>query len=214
MDKLHYALIILLVILIFSECSGYIEKYTSRTNVCNKVDGRCYEVSTKYNSTTYVDASKLLAHLNMFAVQFMRHLRNKYLFNKRGNTAQQNTIAYLLNNYNPDSIIENAPLTSNNTSYVEDKGRVFAICLRERQTGKYTFHKKHILEFVVIHEMAHLASFGFGHGEEYWTVFKFLLKEANDIGLHKPINYAIYPINYCSLHVNYNPFFDDRVPDL
>lgn len=205
--------IVLLIKLILLLSDSY-ESFVNRESICNDIDGRCYDVSTRYHESTHEDASELLAEMNMFAIEFMRQLRQKYLFNKSGDTYKRKMVAYLLNNYNPDNIIENVPKDSTNTSYVEDKGKVFALCLRERETGDYNFESTHTLKFVLIHEMAHLASFNIGHGKEFWVNFKILLKEAHDFGLYKPINYKHNPVKYCSLLIDYNPYFDANIPSL
>jgi hypothetical protein len=190
-----------------------IDPFLATRKECNPSDGRCYKVSTKYNKNTHQEASLLLAALNKFSVNFMKHLRNKFLWERNGTPAQQDIVLFLLNNYNPDSIIENAPDSDINTSYVEDKGKVFAICLREKESGENKFIPIHELEFVVIHEMTHLGTRTIGHGKEFWRNFKFLLQEANDMGIHIPTNYKNKPVRYCSLLVNYSPFFDSSLSD-
>jgi hypothetical protein len=67
--------------------------------------------------------------------------------------------------------------------------------------------------FVVIHELAHIANERWGHSSEsqFWEIFKFLLHEAKLCGMHTPVDYSKYPVMYCGLNVNYNPYFDDNV---
>jgi hypothetical protein len=144
----------------------------------------------------------------------MRHLRKKYIWNDSGNQHGKEIVEYLLSNYNPDAIIENAPINDVNTSYVDDKGKVFALCLREKESGDNNFHSMDLLKFVVLHEMTHMATESFGHELDFWVHFKFLLKEAKDAKLYNPIDYRKYPIVYCSLKVAYNPYFDDRLKTL
>ena len=183
----------------------------SRDEVCNGIDGRCYGVVDKFSDRSQQRASELLAYLNSFAIKFMRRLRKKYLWDKQGTYSDQDKVKFLLKNYNPDRIVENEPVTPNTTSYVEDKGKVFALCLRDyNKTGK-AFLPKHTLEFVTLHEMAHMATRTIGHGVEFWRNFKFLLIEAKAAGLHFPVDYSKSPINYCTLHVDYNPYFDARL---
>jgi len=182
--------------------------YTPSPKKCNNIDGRCYRIVSKYDADTHSEASQTLAHLNTFALKLIRHLRNKYLWQKQGSREQRDMVEFLMFNYNPDNIIENSPNTNVNTSYVEDKGKVFAICIREKQSGKNIIHDRHILEFVVLHEMSHLANKTIGHGPEFWKTFKFMLQEAYELGIHTPVDYSKHPINYCSLPVNYNPYFD------
>jgi hypothetical protein len=213
MDNTNLVLCVVLVIILLYQTKNTIESFFATRKECNPSDGRCYKVSTKYDKSTHQEASLLLAALNKFSVKFMKHLRNKFLWERNGTPAQQDIVLFLLNNYNPDAIIENAPDSDVNTSYVEDKGKVFAICLREKESGKNKFIPMHELEFVVIHEMTHLGTRTIGHGREFWVNFKFLLQEANDIGIHISANYRVNPVTYCSLRVNYNPFFDSSLPE-
>jgi hypothetical protein len=212
---IDYNLVLLILLFFFVLQYENIETMISRKNVCNSIDNRCYSIVGKYEPETFSSASETLAYLNQFCIKMIRHLRNKYLWRREGSIYRQDMVAFLLSNYNPDSIIENAPVDSNNTSYVEDKGKVFAICLREKASGENKFHHNHILEFVVLHEMAHLATRGVGHDPPvpFWLNFKILLQEAHSIGIHTPVNYAKYPEVYCSLPLNYNPYFDQSLKE-
>lgn len=189
-----------------------IETFVSRSNICNDTDGRCYEVVKKFNKST--NASYLLADLNIFSMKLMRHLRDKYIWSNSTNAEAVDIVKFLLSNYNPDGIIENAPTGDVNTSYVDNKGVVFAICLREKESGNNNFQHIHDLEFVVIHELSHMANRTYGHGADFWTTFKFLLREAEAANLHKPVDYSVNPIKYCSLEVEYSPYYDNTLNDL
>jgi hypothetical protein len=219
MSNSHGLIIVLILVLVVCY-SDKIETFVSRSSVCAD-DGRCYKVASKYSK--YDQAGKILADINIFCIKLLRHLRNKYVFNVTLGTdsyqidkqrTKTNITKFLLSNYNPDGIIENDPKNNINTSYVEDKGKIFALCLREKTSGQNEFHKMEELEFVVIHEMAHMANEAIGHETDFWTVFKFLLKEAELAGLHIPVNYERYPMNYCSLVVDYSPYFDDTLVNL
>jgi hypothetical protein len=204
-----YVYIIVIISLLLYIIVDETEVFTSRKKICNEIDGRCYGIVEKFDDIK--QASELLARLNLFALQIMKHLREKYLWNNHPNEEARSIVALLLDNYNPDGIIENAPNSNVNTSYVDDKGRTFAICLREKLSGKNNFHSFEELQFVVLHEMAHMGNAGFGHGDDFWQVFKFLLHEASETGMYSPVNYTNTPMNYCSLIVDHNPYFDDTI---
>jgi hypothetical protein len=208
-EKVIIALLILFLIWIIL-CFGR-EAFISRVEKCTTSDGRCYEVVGKYNG----NAAEKLSYLNIFAIEFMRRLRQKYVFEGLGTPHQRNLVHYLLGNYNPENIIENDPLTTENTSYVEDKGKVFAICLREKNTSdgiEGQFHSNSLLEFVLLHEMSHLSDMNFGHGKSFWKNFKFLLTNAKEFGMHEPVNYEVSPVVYCGLKIDYNPYYDKTIP--
>ena len=210
MNYTEFILVFLLIIFILKYDD--VEGFTTMKKVCNEIDKRCYSIVGKYEESTHEDASELLAYLNKFCIKMMRHLRTKYIYNGHGTPYRQEMVKFLLSNYNPDVIIENAPIGSDNTSYVEDKGKVFALCLREKVSGEEKFHANHILEYVTLHELSHMATTEIGHEIPFWTNFKIILEEANELGIHTPIDYSIYPEVYCSLPINYNPYFDSKLP--
>lgn len=203
-------LIVLTIVLIWM-LGSQVASYQSINRRCNEADGRCYSIVGAFDPSTHAKASELLGRLNIFAIELLRHLRKKYIFDAE--THQSNTqwrqaaTMRLISNYNPDNIIENNPPTSENTSYVQDKGKVFAMCLREKKTLDRKFHNITDLEFVLMHEMAHLAALEFGHETEFWTTFKFLLVESTYLG-YVPVDYSKRPFEYCSLQVTYSPYFD------
>lgn len=209
-EAIFIIVIIVLLYLVFN--TENIEQVLTKDKVCNRTDNRCYPVVNKYNENN--KASEILAELNLFAIKLLRHLRDKYIWNYSNNTSARDITIFLLSNYNPDGIIENDPSSDVNTSYVDDKGRVLALCLREKTSGNHKFHSMHVLQFVLIHEMSHMATIAIGHEEDFWTNFKFLLKEAELAGIYTSVNYDKNPINYCSLEVTYNPYFDDELNDI
>ena len=211
---MYYAISVAAIILavLYFMYRDEIENFVSRNDICNDVDGRCYNVVENFSEAD--KASQLLAELNIFCLNVMKHLRNKYVWNYHPNIEARNAVKFLMSNYNPDGIIENAPTNDVNTSYVDEKGKVFSICLREKESGKNYFHNIHELQFVVLHELAHMANVTYGHEEDFWEIFKFLLTEAKEANLHEPFDYSKKPMNYCRLIVRHNPYFDDNIRDI
>ena len=174
--------------------------------ICNHIDGHCYPVVKDFENQE--EASRVLAKLNKFCIRVLRHLRQTYIFENQRSVKRRIFVERLLRNYNPDNLVENNPPTTENTSYVDDKGKVFAMCLREKNSGASNFHDMHELEFVALHEMTHLGTQSYEHNDEFWSNFKFLLHETNESGLHIPADYSSKPINYCGLYVDDSPFYD------
>ena len=205
---------ILIIIIILMVFRHKIDTFLNKVQECNMIDDRCYHVVEKFNKNE--EAGEHLARLNLFNLRLMKYLRTKYVYEDIPLKWESYDPSYyrdltlrLLSNYNPSALTENAPATSENTSYVEDKGKVFAVCLREKLSGNNLFHNDNLLQFVAMHEMAHLATKSIGHEPEFWINFKILLKNAKDAGLHEPVDYAKYPENYCSLNIDSNPYFTD-----
>ena len=87
-----------------------------------------------------------------------------------------------------------------------NKGELMALCLRHKK-GEHPFHEYNTLQFVMIHELAHVASISEGHNQEFINNFRFLLRQANALGYYDPVNYSNKPINYCGIKVTNNPYF-------
>jgi predicted metal-dependent hydrolase len=122
----------------------------------------------------------------------------------------QTRIEQLTKNYNSDRITEISPLNLTGvTAYSENK-RKLVLCLRKKTAvgGKYELHDENTVMYVVLHEMAHMMNDQWGHDLIFWKLFKFLLVNATEAGLYKPIDYSKNPIVYCGLKLTYNPYFD------
>ena len=212
MSNLDIGLIIIIILLLFhSNIKETFEAVFLSKKICNNIDGRCYLVSSKYEDNTFIHASEKLAIINKKLIELLRFLRNKYIWNNNPNEYRTEMVRRLLSLYNPDNLIENAPEGIVNTSFVEDKGRVFAVCLREKLSGKFLFEETDTLLFVALHELSHIANKTWKHGNEYWHDFKIILEEAVESGLYIPINYKFHNVNYCGLSISYNPFFDTSI---
>lgn len=186
------------------------------------------------------DAAALLASVHADMITFMRALKHKYHIDEpddthtgaaQGGAANTSDSAqrahmrirnsalarmadYLLDNYNPDVFYENRPNGGAETSYTINKGAAMYICLRDARDPTKLVDRD-LLKFVLLHEMAHIANYsGWGHDEQFWTVFKWLLHEAQSAGVYTPVDYARTPQDYCGLLVYYQPLFDKKLRSL
>lgn len=171
---------------------------------CNRIDGRCYDTLVYDNSD---EASVRMAELNLFAIRMLEHMRRKYLWAENNDTLRKKMAENMIKKYNPETLFENKPTSQHDTSYVQNKGEKFAICLREKVSGQEKLHSMQMLKFVLLHELSHLSDDNYGHSYTFWRNFRILLQEAETIG-YKSLNYAKTPENYCSLNINYNPIYD------
>jgi hypothetical protein len=201
-------IIFLFIIKSYNNLTEYTEKNTGKKCI-NSIDGGCYKVLTKYKD--YGNASKYLGQLNIFIKKILSHLKTKYVDNIEYIGKRRNQILYLIKNYRSENIIENAPKDTINTSYVENKGEVFALCLRERESGQFDLHSYEDMQFVMLHEIAHLMTKEHSHTDGFWENFKFITIEAEETGLYIPVNYNINPMKYCGVNVTYNPYYDETL---
>jgi len=128
----------------------------------------------------------------------VEHVKEKY--------PDRENVKRLVKGYNPKKISETLP-TSEYTAYSENKGEKIAFCLNtEKKNGKLI--DENTLMFVATHELSHVATKSIGHTEEFWNNFKFLLKEADEIGVYKPEDYKKNSRRYCGTDIVDNPYYD------
>ena len=167
-------------------------------------------------------AAETMDSLNTIAKTLIGKLNDKYVNEPKGsNTIKPqhrkvvlDGIQRLTKNFRTANMEENIPERSGgDTSYVIDKGDVFAMCLRDPKNDHKVDDNMNELSFVLIHEMAHLFTETFGHTKLFWTNFRFLLSEAEIFGLYKAINYKKNKIPYCGIVISYSPLYDNELSD-
>ncbi len=109
----------------------------------------------------------------------------------------------LQNNYNPKALSETID-GAKYTSYSVNKGEKISICIRRK--GDKTFIDDNTIMFVVIHELAHVMTDEVGHTPLFWENMKFLLEEAEKVGIYRPVNYSEEPSQYCGMEINTTPY--------
>jgi hypothetical protein len=211
--------ILLVIILIFL--------YTTPKRVNVTVDNRDWSVVESYDNHT--KAAEVLSRVNARMMELLRFLKHKYHIDETDEQIEEegathaNRIASdhaytiietLLTNYNPDVFYENDPSLSSDTSYTMNKGDAMYICLRDKKDPNLLVDEETVL-FVMLHECAHIANYnGWGHKEDFWTTFKYLLHEAELAGIYVARNYSTDPVHYCGLDITYNPLLDRSLPNL
>jgi len=86
------------------------------------------------------------------------------------------------------------------TSYTINKGEKIVFCLRSKVL--HNIHDMNTLMYVVIHELSHVFTTSYGHTPEFKENFKFLLVQANKIGIYKPVDYRVNSADYCGMKIN------------
>jgi molybdopterin synthase catalytic subunit len=165
--------------------------------VVSGVNGSTYCVRDRARLT---EAADLLARVTEKGKKLVAYLKQKHPENE--------TVAMLVRNYNPDRISETLP-TSAYTAYSENKGEKLAFCLNVKKNGDDKMIDEHTLTFVYIHEMAHTCTTSIGHKADFWDTFKFLLEEAKAAGIHEPRDYSVKPTEYCGMKVKDSPYFKE-----
>jgi hypothetical protein len=161
------------------------------TYVISKVDGRKYLVK---NMADKQQAADLLASVRASLVELCNKLGQKY--------PKREDIRRMNEKFDPDVIIENGD--NKGTSYSINKGEKVVLCIRDRDEHEKLV-EKNIMMFVSIHELAHIMTKSVGHTDEFWSNFKFLLKEAVGMGIYKDINFSKSPAEYCGVKITDSP---------
>ena len=158
----------------------------------SNISGRMYDVRDELPG--YQTASDKLGSIDMFISEFIRYLVSKYPNDKR--------VERLKTRSNGIKIKE-TDYSSSDSSFTVNKGDLMSVCVRSKENVN-TFHDMQLMKFVIIHELAHIASVSFGHNNEFNRNFKWLLQEAQNVG-YTPVDYSVNPVTYCGVRVTNNP---------
>lgn len=169
-------------------------RYRPVEYVTSSVDNKKYLVRKMADSGKAAD---MLARLNQKVVRMIDKLVADYPDDPR--------ISLLEERYDPNALSEGSN-EEGYSSYTVNKGQRIVLCLRSR--NKHNPEKNAKLEgentlvYVVIHELAHLATEEVGHPPAFWKNFKFLVKEAVDMGMYKDHDYSEKPVEYCGVKID------------
>ncbi len=168
--------------------------------VRSPIDGKIYNVKKFENSE---EAANMLANVNKNVTILLKHLKNRY-------GKEHPVVKNLLNRFDPDVINEHIPtFLDSQVAYTNNKGQSLNLCLRTMYSDSNDIHKINIIMFVALHELSHIGTDVKQHPPEFWQTFKFILKEAVDVGIYIPIDYSKHPTIYCDdMVVDYNPYYD------
>jgi hypothetical protein len=201
----------------FQDCRECFQQYEPFQQF--NVNGQDYKVHEDLENPQL--AAETMDSLNKTANQLIDYLHSEYMKGDRINMIKpdkQKTVLYgiksLKKNYKTANLEENIPERSGgDTSYVIDKGEIFAMCIRDPKNQNKIDPKMNDLTFVLIHEMAHLFTKTFGHDRLFWENFRFLLKEAKNIGVYETTDYKKNKSPYCGILISYSPIYDSALTE-
>jgi len=194
-DILGYIIIILIL---FISYKLYINSDLFQLKcIVSTVDGDKYCVRERKDVQK---ASDLLAQITEKMKKLVQHLDEKYKNQNKDNVKR------LIKKFNPKKIVETLP-TSEYTAYSQNKGEKIAFCLNKQKEDNNNLIDENTLMFVALHEMAHVASKSIGHNDEFWGNFTFLIGEAEEIQIYKPIDYSTKNAEYCGMTITSSPYF-------
>lgn len=100
---------------------------------------------------------------------------------------------HIVDRYNP-TVVREGHGDNGDTSFVINKGKELVMCMKNRE-GQY--HDMQLLKYVILHEISHIGSIEYDHGEEFWTNFQWLLHYLSAKGYYTPDDYSKKPVEYC-----------------
>jgi hypothetical protein len=160
------------------------------TTVVSDVDNRTYTVQMKDNAK---EAANLIAKIRERLITLVDHL-----IKVTGSSDQR--IVMLKQNFRPDRLKEGVD-TPGYTSYSVNKGEQIILCLR----NKDKLVDINTMMFVVLHELAHLATKSIGHTDEFWSNFRWILAEAINIGVYVKQDFKEKEVEYCGMSITSSP---------
>lgn len=158
-------------------------------------DGDIYKVQKDYRDRK--KAAELIAILVKKSQTLISHLQRIAPDDPR--------TTRLKSRFNPENIIEKHD-GDNATSYTINKGDRLVLCIRQK-TDKSELVDQNTAMFVMIHELAHIASESIGHNEEFYENNKWLLSYAIDIGVYQYVDYEENNETYCGMEIT-NQVYD------
>ena len=169
---------------------NFIRKSLYLDAIVSSVDSKEYYVR---NLPDKDEAANKLAKLSKNLSTLVNSIQDK---------ERKESIERLRDNFNSEQISENIP-GSMYVAYSVNKGQELSICIREKETEK--FIDDNTVIFVAIHELSHIMSVSTGHTKEFWENMKYLLQEAEKLGLYQSVDYSSTPVTYCGMEINSTP---------
>jgi len=163
------------------------------------VDGREYRVRDLPDKQ---EAANLLANLRLSLGKLMDSLSQSYPNKPQVQRLVQNFRA------DPDRFLESTP-DAEHTSYSVNKGESVHFCLRQRD-GTENLVNQDVMMFVALHEMSHMITKTIGHDPEFWNNFGWLIKEAEQRNLYKPVDFKNHPVAYCGVSITDSPSYNPK----
>ena len=91
---------------------------------------------------------------------------------------------------------------SEDVAFSIDKTTV-SVCLRNATSGQLEDYNASM--FVLLHELAHIATSDYGHSPEFWSNMRFLLELAESYGMYTYEDYSATTTTYCGHPLGSSP---------
>ena len=155
-------------------------------------NGKKYKIKNDNKELNKIKVD-FLAKIDIKARKIIKHMKDNHLPTKK--------IALRTHNRFKDSRIGETPQgEKSGAAFTINKGDIYICCITK---GK--FNDENDTFFVCLHELAHVMSNSYGHGEEFKINFNFIVKLAVKLGLWKDPKYEEKSVDYCGVQVTNSP---------
>ena len=187
----------ILVTVLFAILGYAIVKFFMMDNVSpfvSNYDGQDYEVR-KVGSP----------HVRQTAADYLAKIRHKvdvlvdYMYKK--GLPDPDTAKRLFQRWTSCELKETNS-TEKSAAFTLNKSSEIRLCIRDHQGN---FENPNTSMFVILHELAHVMSVSYGHGEEFQNNFNYITHLASQLGVYKPEDFASRPRMYCGTEINTTP---------
>ena len=167
----------------------------------NRIDyladnGLTYKIRNEGSEEIKKKKANILSRLDEKSKKIVKHMFD--------NKLPTEDIANKTNSRFSNSVIGETPPGDKSAAYTQNKGNIY-ICLITNDK----FNDENDAFFVILHELAHVMSDSYGHGEEFKKNFDFIVKLAVKLNLWKPKKYEEDNTDYCGVIVTSSPCMGD-----
>ena len=138
------------------------------------------------------------------AVNHLAELSNKVdilvTYMKQNQLPDRETADRLYNRWRKCKLRETSS-SEKSAAYTVNKGEEMRICIRK--DGH--MEDPNTSMFVILHELAHVASITFGHDANFRENFSYITHLAAKLGLYEPQDFAKNSVEYCGVEINTSP---------
>ena len=195
-NSIDYGLYIFVTLI--SVIIGYIiVKYLFIDNVApfvSDIDGKNYSIRKVGSVDVKQTAANYLATLNEKINKIVNYMNEH-------NLPDEDTSRRLFNRWSKCSLKETSS-NEKSAAYTLNKSVEIRICIRD---GLGNFEDINTSMFVILHELAHVMSVGFGHEDEFKNNFSYITHLASELKLYKPEEFGLFPKTYCGISINTTP---------
>jgi hypothetical protein len=183
-----FTILISILVIIYLIYNTYFNENLEK--MVSTIDNREYLVQPKEDAQ---EAANLIAQIRAKVSLLIDHLI-------KSNYDNDSRIIMLKKNYNPNNFKEGVD-DPEYTSYSINKGEKIVLCLR----NKDKLVDINTLLFVVLHEVAHIATEEIGHTPDFWDNFRWILEESINIGIYTKQEFNKKPVEYCGMTITSSP---------